>query len=183
MFGFKKSSTKTAAEAINYSEESSGSSSGTLYKVYAGLIRLLQFSLALAVIGLYAPYLVRAHDQHKYYDPRWMYATIVGAATALTALVLIAITVLNRFARTSVPIHIVFLLFWDSFMALNWICVTGIFGVMYSKTRAEGDKGIQEMKNAVWVDLAEMLLFFVTIGVAASQIHRARRSVARSYEG
>ena len=182
MFGFGKRSTKTAAEA-GLDTSGSSSSRDTIYKLYAAVIRLVQFCLALAVIGLYAPYLSRAHEQHKYYDPRWMYATIVGAATGLTALVLIVFTLLNRFTRIAIPVHIVFLLFWDSFMALNWVCVTGIFGVMYGRTKAEGDKAIEEMKNAVWVDLVEMLLFFVTIAVAASQIHRARRSATTAYEG
>ncbi|KAL9085916.1 MAG: hypothetical protein Q9165_007399 [Trypethelium subeluteriae] len=175
MFGF--------ADTASYSGSQPGpsSASDTLYKLYAAFIRFVQFCLSLAIIGIYAPYLVHAHNQHKYYDPRWMYATIVGAATGLTALILIVITLLNRFARMSIPIHIVFLLIWDAFMALNWVIVTGIFGTMYGKEKPEGDKGIIEMKHAVWVDLAEMLLFFLTIAVAASQIHRARRS-AKTYD-
>ena len=182
MFGFGKSSGKTSAEAVSYAENGPESgSSGKLYKIYAAFIRFVQFCLALAVIGIYAPYLIHAHNQHKYYDSKWMYATVIGAATGLTSLVLILITLLNRFTRMSIPIHIVFLLIWDCFIALNWVTVTGIFGVMYGKENPEGNKGIVEMKHAVWVDLAEFLLFLVTIAVAANQIRRARKS-ARAYD-
>jgi hypothetical protein len=49
---------------------------------------------------------------------------------------------------------------------------------MYIKTDAEGDSNIQRMKNAVWVDLANALLWLIT-GVAHFIYwwgHRERRS-------
>jgi hypothetical protein len=33
---------------------------------------------------------------------------------------------------------------------------------MYIKENAEGDSGVQRMKNAVWVDLANALLWLIT---------------------
>jgi hypothetical protein len=33
---------------------------------------------------------------------------------------------------------------------------------MYIKENAEGDAGVQRMKNAVWVDLVNMLLWLIT---------------------
>lgn len=35
-------------------------------------------------------------------------------------------------------------------------------GKMYIKEHAEGDGGIQRMKNAVWVDLTNALLWLIT---------------------
>ena len=39
-----------------------------------------------------------------------------------------------------------------------WIALFGLFGNMYIKEKAEGDSGVQRMKNAVWVDLVNALL-------------------------
>lgn len=38
----------------------------------------------------------------------------------------------------------------------------GIFGKMYIHEKPEGDKGVKRMKNAVWVDLVNLLLWFVS---------------------
>ena len=43
-----------------------------------------------------------------------------------------------------------------------WLVVFGIFGKMYIREDPEGDAGIQRMKNAVWVDLVNMLLWLVS---------------------
>ena len=42
-----------------------------------------------------------------------------------------------------------------------------MFGNMYIHERAEGDGGVQRMKNAVWVDLVNALLWlFSAVGMA-----------------
>jgi hypothetical protein len=38
----------------------------------------------------------------------------------------------------------------------------GVFGKMYISEDAEGNSGITRMKHAVWVDLVNMLLWFMT---------------------
>jgi hypothetical protein len=46
----------------------------------------------------------------------------------------------------------------DTTLFILWIALFGLFGNMYIKERAEGDSGVQRMKNAVWVDLVNALL-------------------------
>ncbi len=46
---------------------------------------------------------------------------------------------------------------------------------MYIKEKAEKDGGIQRMKNAVWVDLVNMLLWFVSAIVGAIGFWRWRK--------
>ena len=51
------------------------------------VLRFLQFVFAVAVIGLYAQDLKKAHKEHKYTDSKWAYAVAVGTLSAVTALV------------------------------------------------------------------------------------------------
>lgn len=48
-------------------------------------------------------------------------------------------------------------------MWLIWLTLFGIFGKMYFPEDPEGDSGIVRMKNAVWVDLVNWLLWTVTM--------------------
>ena len=54
--------------------------------VFSAVLRFLQFVLALTVIGLYGQYLNSARLQHKYADPNFVYAVVVGVLAALTSL-------------------------------------------------------------------------------------------------
>lgn len=49
---------------------------------------------------------------------------------------------------------------------------------MFIKERAEGDAGVQRMKNAVWVDLANALLWLIssTASVIYWLSHRERHT-------
>lgn len=49
---------------------------------------------------------------------------------------------------------------------------------MYIKENAEGDSGVKRMKNAVWVDLANALLWLISaVGMAMYWIkHRNNRT-------
>ena len=51
--------------------------------------------------------------------------------------------------------------------SILWAAVFGIFGKMYIHENPEGDRGVSRMKNAVWIDLINMLLWFVTAFFAA----------------
>ena len=51
---------------------------------------------------------------------------------------------------------------WDLFLFVLWTALFGIFGKMYIGTKVEMEPGIQRMKNAVWVDLINMLSWFVS---------------------
>ena len=50
----------------------------------------------------------------------------------------------------------------------------GLFGRMYINEDPEGNGGIMRMKNAVWVDLASMLLWFITSVLGALMFFKNR---------
>lgn len=55
----------------------------------------------------------------------------------------------------------------------------GTFGKMYINENPEGDAGITRMKHAVWVDLVNMLLWFMTAvyGTVIFFMHRSGRTL------
>jgi hypothetical protein len=97
-----------------------------------------------------------------------IFAVVVGAIAALTA-ILYMIPFILRFAAVTI---------WSVIVLILWIAVFGLFGNMYIRENPEGNSGIQRMKNAVWVDLANLLLWL--IGTIASGAywwsHRERNS-------
>jgi hypothetical protein len=128
-------------------------------------LRLFQFVMAITVIGLYAQDLVRAKKAHVYYDPKWMYATIIGTLTSLWALACMTPFVKNWF----------FFLF-DFLAFLLYLVAFGIFGKMYINEDPEGDKGIIRMKHAVWILLVNLLLWFITASYGAIIFVKERKA-------
>ncbi|CAJ2503604.1 Uu.00g109980.m01.CDS01 [Anthostomella pinea] len=137
------------------------------YLAFATL-HFFQFVLAITVCGLYGVDLSRARSQGKYTDGKWVYAEVVGALGALTA-ILYLVPFILRFAAVTV---------WSFILFVLWIALFGLFGSMYIHENPEGNGGIQRMKNAVWVDLANALLWLIgTIGSGAYWwTHRERNS-------
>ncbi|RYO89556.1 hypothetical protein DL766_004600 [Monosporascus sp. MC13-8B] len=132
------------------------------------ILHFFQFVLGVTVIGLYAVDLNRANEQGKYTDSKWVYAVVVGALAAVTAL-LYLIPFILKFA--AVPA-------WSFVLFVLWIALFGLFGSMYIHEDPEGDDGVQRMKNAVWVDLANALLWLIDAVASAAYwwFHRERRS-------
>ncbi|KAM0325047.1 hypothetical protein ACHAQA_007584 [Verticillium albo-atrum] len=124
---------------------------GIVYLVLT-VIHFFQFVLAVTVIGLYGTDLQRARETDKPADAKWFYAVVVGALAAVTAL-LFMVPFILRFAFTFV---------WDFVLFALWIAAFGIFGHMYINEDPEGDGSIERMKNAVWVLLANALLWLIT---------------------
>jgi len=114
--------------------------------------RFIQLVMALAVCGLYGVDLHAANKHGKYSDGKWVYAEVVASLSAFTAL-LYMIPFIMR-----VPMLFV----WDTLLFILWIALFGIFGKMFIKEHAEGDSGVQRMKNAVWVDLVNALLWLIS---------------------
>ncbi|MCJ1485842.1 hypothetical protein MMC06_006017 [Schaereria dolodes] len=134
-----------------FKERASNSSGGFVPFIIHTTLRLFQFVLALTVLGLYGVDLNNARKEHKYVDSKWAYAEAVGALAAVTSLVYM------------VPIFKSYMVFaWDAVLFLLWLVVFGIFGKMYIREHAEGDSGVRRMKNAVWVDLVNMLLWLIS---------------------
>ncbi|KAI0487386.1 hypothetical protein F4859DRAFT_464769 [Xylaria cf. heliscus] len=136
--------------------------------VLFSILHVVQFVLALTVIGLYGTDLDRARKAGVYADGKWVYAVVVASLSAVTT-ILYLIPFFLRFA--AVPI-------WSFILFTLWIVLFGIFGNLYIHEDPEGNKDIQRMKNAVWVDLANALLWL--IGTAAAMayywLHRQRNS-------
>ncbi|KAM0425042.1 hypothetical protein ACHAPT_009843 [Fusarium lateritium] len=122
------------------------------YVLFSAL-HLCCFALALTTCGLYGTDLHRANQQHKYADSKWVYAVVVGSISAVTC-VLYFVPFILRLAGVVVAI-------WDFILFVLWIALFGVFGKMYINEDAEGDSGVQRMKNAVWVDLTSALLWFI----------------------
>jgi H+/Cl- antiporter ClcA len=85
-----------------------------------------------------------------------VFATVVGSLSAATALILMIIPFLVSYMTVAI------LFAWDVILFILWCAVFGLFGSMYIHEKAEMDPGVQRMKNAVWVDLVCLLLWFVT---------------------
>ncbi|KAI1755819.1 hypothetical protein F4782DRAFT_487176 [Xylaria castorea] len=132
------------------------------------LLHFAQFILAIVVIGLYGTDLDRARKAHVYADGKWVYAIVVASLSAVTA-ILYLFPFFLRFAV--VPI-------WSFVLFTLWIVLFGIFGSLYIHENPEGNGDIQRMKNAVWVDLTNALLWFIgtVSGGAYWWLHRERNS-------
>ncbi|CZS91656.1 uncharacterized protein RAG0_02180 [Rhynchosporium agropyri] len=130
--------------------------------------RFLQFVFAITVCGLYGVDLNRANQAGKYSDGKWIYAEVTASLSAVAALLyLIPLTA-----------RIPFVFIGDLILFVLWIALFGLFGDMYIQEHAEGNKGIARMKNAVWVDLVNALLWLVS--AAAMAVFWVRQRGGRS---
>ena len=76
--------------------------------------------------------------------------------SSITALVYMVVLGLS----SNLAVHLLFP--WDFVIFVMWAAVFGIFGKLYIGATAPYDAGIQRMKNAVWVDCANMILWFIS---------------------
>ncbi|KAF2970490.1 hypothetical protein GQX73_g3065 [Xylaria multiplex] len=132
------------------------------------VLHIAQFILAIAVIGLYGTDLDRAHRKGSYVDGKWVYAIVVASLSAVTA----ALYLIPFFLRLAVvPI-------WSFILFVLWIALFGLFASLYIHENPEGNSDIQRMKNAVWVDLANAILWLVGTGATAVYywVHRERNT-------
>jgi len=129
------------------------------------VMRFFQFIFGIVVIGLYAQDLVRATNAGVGRDPKWMYATIIGAIASIWALLCMT------------PWFKAWFFFAGDFLAfLFYLIAFGIFGKMYINEDPEGNKGITRMKHAVWILLVNMLLWFVTTCYGAFVFWKYRKA-------
>lgn len=137
------------------------------YLVFSA-IHIVQFALAIAVCALYGIDLHRASSHGKYIDSKWVYAEVVGGLSAFTA-VLYLVPFILRFWLVWA---------WNAILFILWIALFGVFGSMYIHEDPEGDAGVQRMKNTVWLDLVNALLWLITfLGALGYWLqHRERHS-------
>lgn len=116
------------------------------------VIHFFQFVLAITVCGLYGTDLHNAASQGKYMDSKWVYAEVVGGLSAFTTLLYLIPFILRS------P----FVWIWNTILFVLWLALFATFASMYIHENPEGDADIQRMKNAVWVDLTNTLLWLIT---------------------
>lgn len=149
-------------------------------------LRFLQFIFAIAVLGLYGTDINSARKYGVSPPSKWVYAEVIGVLSALTALVY-CLPKINAKAYWACAwdaiLLFVFLFFYSFFplpflsffapfqlmliryctyISILWTAVFGIFGKLFIKLDPKGNGDISRMKNAVWVDLINMLLWLVT---------------------
>ncbi|KAF7514459.1 hypothetical protein GJ744_000229 [Endocarpon pusillum] len=156
---------------------SSGSSRFSLQNILNLVLRFLQIVFALAVVGLYAQDLNKAHKVDKYSDSRWGFATAVAVLSAITALVYAILPLLISSFTTAI------LFGWDAILFILWTAIFGLFGSMYINVDPGSDGGISRMKNAVWIDLINMLLWFVSAIVGGIGFWRWRKGSRSLHTG
>ena len=124
---------------------------GVVFVVFF-FLHLFQLALGLAVCALYGTDLNAAHKVGKYQDGRWVFAVVIGGLSIGLA------------AASMVPWFLRFSFIWvlNVLFFILWTAVFGLFGAMYINENPEGNVDIIRMKNAVWVDLASMLLWLIT---------------------
>jgi hypothetical protein len=128
-------------------------------------LRFFQFVLGITIIGLYAQDISSARSAGKYVDSKWVWAVVCGTLGSLTSL-LFMLPLIKAW----------FFFYVDAFVWLCYLIAFGIFGKMFIGERAQGDAGIQRMKNGVWVLLTNMLLWFATAVLGAVVFWKSRKA-------
>jgi len=120
-------------------------------KIILGVLRVLQLVLACAVIGLYGKYLSRAQDAHEHADARWVWAVVVASLSAITAII---------YSLPFFPLRFFFI--WDILLFIFWLTVFGIFAKLFVNEDPEGNHDIEQMRDAMWLDLVNWLLWLIS---------------------
>ncbi|KAK5685459.1 hypothetical protein LTS10_003538 [Elasticomyces elasticus] len=132
----------------------SGGLPGALTRIF---LRFMQFVLGVTVACLYAVDIDHAKRAAKkaggtaILDGRWVYAEVVSILSIITVLVY-AIPVIKSWWGFA----------WDWCLFILWTALFGIFGRIWIHQYTYGYHDYIRMKNAVWVDLVNMLLWLVT---------------------
>jgi len=135
----------------------SGGKAGAWIRI---VLRFLQFVLAITVAGIYGADLHAAAQHGASANASWVYAVVVAGMSAITVMVFVAPVVKS----------LVFW-FWDLILFVLWVAVFGRFASIYLHYRPAVVNGKVStgpgpnptiMHHAVWVDLVNMLLWFIT---------------------
>ncbi|KAF3939747.1 hypothetical protein ABW19_dt0208841 [Dactylella cylindrospora] len=120
-------------------------------RIILGILRLIQLVLACAVVGLYGKYLDRATKADESADARWIWAVVVGGLSALTAII---------YSLPFFPLRWFFV--WDIVLFICWTTVFGIFAKLYLDEDPEGNHDIEQMRDAMWLDLVNWILWLIS---------------------
>ncbi|KAF2215089.1 hypothetical protein CERZMDRAFT_35515 [Cercospora zeae-maydis SCOH1-5] len=140
---------------------------GLIGAIARGTLRFLQFILALTVAGLYGVDLDNGRKAGVPADGKWVYAEVVAGFAAVTVLV---------YAATYTMSFHPFLFGWDWLLFILWTALFGLFGNIYIDANPTPEQhGQRRMKNAVWVDLVNMLLWLITAAWLSLRFFRRKR--------
>lgn len=133
------------------------------------IFRSLQFLFAIIAIGFYGNRVDADRKSKDGFSPEWLYAMIVGGASAITAVLFVAAASLGAipFIGSKLKMLKVYKAFpWDLALFIAWIVVFGIFaGIFLKRDDDDGSyKGASTgaMKVAVWIDLLNALFWFIS---------------------
>jgi len=141
--------------------------------VLFSILRFIQLIFAVTVCGLYGVDLNNARIAGVAADGRWVYAEVIGGLSAFTCVLYFIPFIMG----------IPFMFVWDFLLCFMWIVLFAIFGKLFIHENPEGDAGIERMKNAVWIDLVNMLLWFISAILMLVFWIRSRRSSRGRFTG
>jgi hypothetical protein len=137
------------------------------------VIRFLQFVLAVTVAGLYGQDIHMAAQYHQAQASAWVYAVVVAGMSAVTVMIYVAPIVKTHFFW-----------FWDLLLFILWVAVFGRFASQYlhykpalvnGKVDTNPGPSPNTMHHAVWVDMINMVLWFLTGTYGAVLFFTARK--------
>jgi hypothetical protein len=133
------------------------------------VFRCLQFLFAIIAIGFYGNRVDADRKDGDGFSAEWMFAMIVGGASATTAVLFVAAATLGAlpYIGSKLKMLKVYRAFpWDCALFIAWIVVFGIFaGIFLKRDDDDGSyKGSKTgaMKVAVWMDLINAILWLVS---------------------
>ncbi|KAK0389989.1 hypothetical protein NLU13_3562 [Sarocladium strictum] len=133
------------------------------------VFRCLQFLFAIIAVGFYGNRVDADRKERDGFSPEWMYAMIVGGASAVTAVLFVAAATLGAlpYIGSRLKMLKVYRAFpCDLILFVAWIVVFGIFaGIFLHRDDDDGSyKGSKTgpMKVAVWIDLVNAVLWLIS---------------------
>ncbi|MCJ1263353.1 hypothetical protein MMC22_003223 [Lobaria immixta] len=126
-------------------------------------LRLLQLVLALTVAGIYGNGVASANKPNGYDVTKWNYAVVIASFSAITSLVYV-LPYVRRWVLWP----------WDFLLCVFWMAVLGIFARLYIGDHPSGGSSSTQVKSAAFVDLTNMILWFVTGLCGAAMFVRTR---------
>ncbi|KAL1878861.1 hypothetical protein Plec18167_004156 [Paecilomyces lecythidis] len=186
----KKRTSEQQQQAYNPQATQPGSSNmaldqaGSKKSLIEDVIHFFQLVMGLVVIGLYGQDLSSNHQNGVYVNAEWVYAVVTGGLAALTAFIYLvaAFVAKDRPLRVRPHLHLPLFL-WQSVLCVLWLILFGIFGKMYiGNTTTKDNSNVDKMKNAVWIDIANLGLWVITGLWAGLRWHQSKKVVPEDSE-
>lgn len=136
--------------------------------------RTLQFIFAVIAAGLYGVDLAHATKRNAPAPSEWVYAEMIIVFSVITCAIHALVTVKR-----------VLWSLWDGVLCVFWVAQVGVFGSIYyaspiNPEYEEVTQCVPRMKAAVWIDVVNMLLWFLTFVLGVAWCIRARKITRRT---